>query len=77
MELKHRNIRVQAIGNRLKELRIEAGYTSYVDFSIKHKIEPKQYWRLEAGAANFTINTLLRILEFHDITLENFFKGIE
>jgi len=31
---------------------------------------------METGE-NFTINTLIRILKIHDISLEDFFKGIK
>jgi len=67
--------RINEIGDRLKELRIKAGYTSYVDFAIQNDIQPKQYWRLEAGETNFTIKSLLRILDIHSISLEDFFRS--
>ena len=68
---------IHEIGEHIKTLRIEAGYTSYVDFAIKNDMQPKQYWKLEAGQANFTIRTILRILEIHNMTLEEFFKGLK
>ncbi|MEP1782104.1 helix-turn-helix transcriptional regulator [Reichenbachiella sp.] len=77
MDKKYRDKKVKAIGNRIKQLRIDAGYGSYVEFGINNKLDPKQVWRLEAGAANFTIDTLLRILEIHDLSLNEFFRDLE
>lgn len=68
---------LKAIGDRLKQLREAGGFEGgYVGFAIHHvNMQPKQYWKLEAGTANFTIKTLLRVLDVHKISLEDFFKG--
>ncbi|CAL2104150.1 XRE family transcriptional regulator [Tenacibaculum sp. 190130A14a] len=68
--------RRKAIGNRIKELRKKAGYSSYETFATDNGMPRKNYWRVENGN-NFTINTLLRLSEIHKITLEEFFKGID
>ncbi|WP_431126306.1 helix-turn-helix domain-containing protein [Flagellimonas flava] len=65
----------EAVAVRLKELRIKAGYTSYETFAIENGLPRKNYWRLEKGE-NFTINTLIRILKIHGISLGDFFKGM-
>lgn len=70
------NQTLQAIADKIKKLRIEKGYTSYRNFADDHDIEPKQYWKLEEGKVDFRISSLLRILEIHGITMEEFFKGI-
>lgn len=67
--------RILAIAKRIKDLRIENGYTSYEKFAIKNDFQGKQYWRLEEGH-DFKISTLLRILEAHNLSLEEFFKGL-
>lgn len=67
--------RIKAIADRIKELRIQAGYSSYEQFALKNDIQAKQYWRLESGH-NFTISSLLRILDVHKLTLEDFFRGL-
>lgn len=69
---------LKAIGNRLKELREAGGFEGgYVGFAIHHvDMQPKQYWKLETGTTNFTIKTLLRVLAVHNISLEEFFKGL-
>ncbi|MBO6495538.1 MAG: helix-turn-helix transcriptional regulator [Roseivirga sp.] len=68
---------LKAIGDRLKQLREAGGFEGgYVGFAIHHvNMQPKQYWKLEAGTANFTIKTLLRVLDVHKISLEDFFKS--
>ena len=68
--------RITKIGERIRELRKEAGYTSYENFAFDNDIPRVQYGRMEKGA-NFRIATLMRILEVHKITLEDFFKGLK
>jgi transcriptional regulator with XRE-family HTH domain len=63
------------IGEKIKYLRIKAGYTSYENFAIENEIDRKQYWRAENGA-NLTINSLTKILNIHKVNLEEFFKGL-
>jgi len=46
-------------------MRKEAGYTSYENFAIDKGIPRMLYWRLEKGT-NFTITSLLRILDAHE-----------
>ncbi len=67
---------LKAIGSRFKELRKSGGYSSHEKFADAHNIERKQYWRLEAGK-NFTMVTLLQIVEAHKISLEDFFKEVK
>ena len=69
---------LKAIGNRLRELRVNGKYKcGYAVFAIQHaNIQPRQYWRLEAGEANFTIKTLLKVLDVHELSLEEFFEGL-
>lgn len=70
------NPRMIAVGQRLREIRIEKGYTSYDHFAWEHKISRKQYLNMEQGK-NFTMASLLRVLDAHGITLEDFFKGLK
>ena len=67
--------RLQKIGAKIKKLRIEAGYTSYEDFAWENELNRVQYWRMEKGS-NFTINSLLKILDVHRLTLEEFFAEL-
>lgn len=75
MMKKDKKDHLKAIGNRIKELRIQAGYTSYETFATDNNMPRKNYWRLENGN-NFTMNTLLKITNIHNITLEEFFKDL-
>jgi transcriptional regulator with XRE-family HTH domain len=65
---------LKEIGERLKKLRIEKGYTSYESFAVDNDLSRMQYWRMEAGISNITIKSLTRILRIHDITVEEFFE---
>ncbi len=65
--------RIIQIASKLTLLRKMNGYTSYEIFALDNEIDRKQYWRMENGI-NFTINSLLKILDIHKITLEGFFS---
>lgn len=64
--------RIQAIAKRIRQLRIDAGYTSYETFANEKHLPRMQYWRAETGT-NMTLQTLLRILDAHDLSLKAFF----
>ncbi|WP_066837839.1 helix-turn-helix domain-containing protein [Rufibacter ruber] len=69
---------LKAIGDRLKQIRIQKGYRSYETFAIEHGLGRMQYWKLEKGETNPTMRTLLRILEIHQMTPKEFFsEGFE
>ena len=60
------------IGKRILELRKQAGYTSQETFAYDAEIPRALYGRCEKGT-NLTINSLYRILKYHNITFEKFF----
>lgn len=62
------------IGEKLKNLRIKKGYTSYESFAIDNDLSRMQYWRIEKGLTNITIRSLMRILEIHKMSIEDFFN---
>lgn len=64
---------LKKIGEKLKTLRISKGHTSYEYFAFENNINRAQYGRYERGQ-NMNILTLIRILEIHEITLEEFFN---
>lgn len=68
--------RVRKIGDRIRELRKKAGYTSYENFAFDNDIPRVQYGRLEKGV-NFRITSLMRVLEVHKMSLEDFFAGLK
>lgn len=64
------------IAEKVKQLRINKGYSSYENFAYENDLSRVQYWRLERGT-NFTINYLLRVLEIHKLSLSEFFSDID
>jgi transcriptional regulator with XRE-family HTH domain len=64
------------IGKRIKQLRIEAGYTNAEKFAFEHEITRSQYANWEKGQDMLT-SSLLRIARAHNISLAEFFAGIE
>ncbi len=68
--------RIVSISKRLQKLRKDAGYTSYENFALEKELPRVQYWRMEKGT-NFQFKSLLQILDAHEMTLEEFFKGLK
>lgn len=67
--------RIIKIANKIKQLRISAKFTSAESFAYEHDLNRVQYWRVESGS-NITLKTLLKVLDIHKITLEEFFKKL-
>lgn len=63
------------IGSRLKQLRLKAGYSAADKFAYDHEIHPAQYTRYERGV-DMRISSLLKILSAHNMSLQEFFKGL-
>lgn len=63
----------KAIGESLKDLRVENGYSSYENFAVEHDLSRMQYWRIEKGLTNLTLRSLIKILNIHKISIEDFF----
>ena len=67
---------LSAIALRLKELRKAKGYSNYEHIAFDLEMSRSAYWRLETGV-NFELKTLIKICRLLDVSLEDFFKGIE
>lgn len=67
---------LKKIGDRLKYFRKKAGCTNYEYFAYENDISCPQYGKYEAGA-NIQLNTLMKILKALNISLEEFFKGLD
>jgi len=67
--------RTAAIAEKIKQLRINAGFTSYENFAIQHDLDRKYYWSVEKGR-NISLEYLFKILDIHQITPEEFFQDI-
>ena len=65
-----------AIALRLKELRKAKGYSNYEHIAFDLEMSRSAYWRLETGV-NFELKTLIKICRLLDVSLDEFFKGIE
>ncbi len=68
--------RILLIADKLERMRIDKGYTSYENFAIEFGISRMQYWRMEKGT-NFTFESLLKILDAHKMSLNDFFSDID
>lgn len=63
---------LQKLADRIKDLRIKKGYTSYEYFAYDHNIPRAQYGRYEKGE-DLKFSSLLKILNGLDISLNEFF----
>lgn len=63
------------IGQKLKELRIEKGYTNYENFAYEHDIPRAQYGRYEKGQ-DMRVSSLLKVLMALEISPAEFFEGV-
>ena len=61
---------------RLRELRKEAGYSSYRDFAEKNGIPRSQYLKMENGT-NFTLKSLIKILDVHGFDFFEFMASVK
>jgi ribosome-binding protein aMBF1 (putative translation factor) len=63
---------LKRLGERIKQLRIEKGYTSYEYFAYEHNISRAQFGRYERGE-DLRFSSLLKVINALDISLEEFF----
>ena len=67
--------KINEIADKIKQLRKNSGYSSHETFAYDKNLDRVQYWRIESGS-NITLKTLLKILKIHNMSLEDFFKGL-
>jgi transcriptional regulator with XRE-family HTH domain len=65
------------VGHRLAELRKKKGFATARAFTEKYKLPEIQYWRMENGKANITLKSLIKILEIHDVSVQDFFCMVD
>lgn len=63
------------VGIKLKQLRIDSGYSSYEIFAWENNLSRIQYWKMEKGT-NCTLKSLDRVLKIHKLTIDQFFKEV-
>lgn len=69
--------KLENLGERLKEIRREKGYTNYEQFAFDNEIPRAQYGRYEKGH-DLRFSSLLKVLKAMDISLNDFFsKGFK
>lgn len=68
--------RSKQIGDKIRQLRKKAGFSSAADFANAHKISRAQYGRFENGS-NITMKTLFMIVDIHAISLKEFFSSLD
>ncbi len=66
---------LELIAARLKEIRKKKGFKNYEHIAFELGMSRSAYWRLESGE-NFNLKTLIKICKVLEITLEDFFTGI-
>ena len=64
------------MAQKLKQMRIDSGYSSYETFAWEKGINRVQYWRIEKGS-NITLTSLLKVLDIHKISLSEFCSDID
>jgi len=64
------------IGKKLRKLRMDAGFGSYSDFAFFYDLNKITVLRAEQGK-NITIDTLIILLQIHNISLKEFFKDFK
>ena len=64
------------VGIRLAELRVKKGYATIKEFVQRYDLPEIQYWRIEKGKTNLTLKSLVKILDIHNLSLSDFFCGV-
>ena len=63
------------LGNRIKKLRIDKD-KGLIEMANEIKISRNEYSHLEQGKIYFKFSTLLRILDYHNISFSDFTKDL-
>jgi hypothetical protein len=64
---------LKKLGERIKQLRIAKGFTSYEYFAYEHNISRAQFGRYEQGQ-DLRFSSLIRIINAFGMTLDEFFS---
>ncbi|HEY9045823.1 MAG TPA: helix-turn-helix transcriptional regulator [Ohtaekwangia sp.] len=70
---KELDVDLKKVGERMKQLRIKAGYTSYEIFAYENGISRSQYGRYEKGE-DLRISSFLKVLNALGVTPKEFFS---
>lgn len=64
---------LKKLGERIRQLRKDAGYLSYEPFAYEHDISRAQFGRYENGQ-DMKFSSLIRVANAFGMTLEEFFS---
>jgi transcriptional regulator with XRE-family HTH domain len=64
---------LKKVGQRIKNLRIKQGYSSYEYFAYEHNISRAQFGRYEQGQ-DLRLSSLIKVVNAFGLTLEEFFS---
>lgn len=64
---------LKQLGERIKQLRIKSGYTSYEYFAYENDISRAQFGRYERGE-DIRFGSLVKIINAFGMTIEEFFS---
>ncbi|MCT4327748.1 helix-turn-helix domain-containing protein [Chryseobacterium indologenes] len=68
---------LQKLGKRIKQIRIDKGYSSYEYFAYEHNISRAQYGRYEKGE-DLRFSSLAKVIHAFGMTMDEFFsEGFE
>lgn len=72
-EKKADNVFIQKLSKRIKQLRIDKGYSSYEYFAYDHGFSRSQYGRYEKGE-DLRVSSLIKLIEAFEMTPSEFFQ---
>ena len=76
-QTKRKSTELVKLGERIKSLRIEKGYTNYENFAFEHEIPRAQFGRYERGE-DLRFSSLMKIIKAFNMTPGEFFsKGFD
>lgn len=65
---------LKKVGARMRQLRIEKGYSNYESFAYEHDISRSQYGKYEQGKDDLRLSSLYRVINSLNISASDFFK---
>jgi transcriptional regulator with XRE-family HTH domain len=71
-----KNLALEKIASRLREIRREKGHSSYEHFAYDYDLNKATVGKAETKGT-VQLSNLLRILEILEVSPEEFFKGIK
>jgi hypothetical protein len=64
---------LKKLGDRIKQLRISKGFSSYEYFAYEHDISRAQFGRYESGQ-DLRYSSLIKVINAFNMTVEEFFN---